>query len=119
MTLLAIGLVANANMSADGFAQLVGRAGLEAMTDGGRAAVQHAKVPMAPLEIKPARADVGVGQSVCIQFTHALPDALLDLTSRRDGSSAAAVGEVRVLDEGCRTALARAGVAKPARRRSG
>lgn len=69
MTLLAISPAANANMSADGCVRLVGRAGLEVMTGGGLAAVQHAKVPAVPLQLKATRADVGVGQSNCIRFT--------------------------------------------------
>ena len=74
MTHLAIGLTANANMSAHGFAQLVGRADLKVRTGGGRAAVQHAKVSAAPLPLKPARAAVGVSQPGRIPFTtHSLP----------------------------------------------
>ena len=81
MTLLAISLAANANMPAENFVRLLGRAGLEVMAGSGLAAVQHAEVPTAPLQLKPARADVGVSQSIRIQFTHALPDALHDRSS--------------------------------------
>ena len=69
MTLLAISPAANANMSADGCVRRVGRAGLKVRTGGGRAAVQHAKVPAVPLQLNPARADVGLSQSICTQFT--------------------------------------------------
>ena len=99
MTLLAIALTANANMSADGFVRFVRRADLEAMTGNRLAAVLHAKVPMAPLEIKPAPADVGVGQSICIRFTTPSPARLHDAHRDTTGSSAAALQWLRVFDE--------------------
>lgn len=57
-----------------------------------------------PLQLKPARADVGVNQSIRIQFARALPDALHDAQPSSTGSSAAAVEDVGMPDDGSRTA---------------
>ena len=59
--------------------------------------VQH--LTPRPLQLKPARADAGVGQSICIRFTTPSPARLHDAHRDTTGSSAAALQWLRVFDE--------------------